>query len=124
MNLQDAIDYMENQRPPTGQSGGFVMEEEMLESDDKQPPEQFQNASADPTSRLIRTNDVRVLYFDSDLQVFEKPEGLFEDDDGVTCAPEIQSIEIPPDQLSQNSSNLIENLSEHHDISVSISFVW
>lgn len=50
---------MENQRPPTDQSGGFVMEEDMLESDEKQVPGLFQNASADPTSRLVKTNDVR-----------------------------------------------------------------
>lgn len=34
------------------------MEEDMLESDDRQLPELYQNASADPTSRLVKTNDV------------------------------------------------------------------
>uniref|UniRef100_A0A915EK25 VWFA domain-containing protein n=1 Tax=Ditylenchus dipsaci TaxID=166011 RepID=A0A915EK25_9BILA len=123
--LQDAMDFMETQQPrAVSSTGGFVMEEEMLESDKQPVPasakalafikdkqgqsseKDVQNASADPTSRLIKTNEV-----------FEKPEPIFDDaDDAVTYAPEIQSLEIPPDQLSENSLNLVENFSEHHEL--------
>jgi hypothetical protein len=42
---------------------------------------------------------------------------VFDDaDDNVTYAPEIQSVEIPPDQLSQSSLNLVENFSEHQEL--------
>lgn len=45
---------------------------------------------------------------------------MFDDaDDAVTYAPEIQTVEIPPDQMSQNSSNLIENISEQLDLAPS-----
>uniref|UniRef100_A0AC34FUC0 VWFA domain-containing protein n=1 Tax=Panagrolaimus sp. ES5 TaxID=591445 RepID=A0AC34FUC0_9BILA len=58
-----------------------------------------QNISADPTSKMIRTNEV-----------FTRPEPSFDDaDDAITSAPEIQSIEIPPDQMSENSSNIMDN---------------
>ncbi|KAI6242130.1 VWFA domain-containing protein [Aphelenchoides fujianensis] len=94
--LQDAIDYVDNQNRTA--SLGFVVEEDMLASE--KLPAQMQNASAEPTSRLIRTNDV-----------FEKPEPGFDDgDDAVTYAPEIQSEEVPPDQVSQASSNMIDQL--------------
>ncbi|KAI6242196.1 CRE-CPNA-1 protein [Aphelenchoides fujianensis] len=94
--LQDAIDYVDNQNRTA--SSGFVVEEDMLASE--KLPAQMQNASAEPTSRLIRTNDV-----------FEKPEPGFDDgDDAVTYAPEIQSEEVPPDQVSQASSNMIDQL--------------
>ena len=146
MFLQDAMDFMDNQASPApstagirtstlgsgptaGGGNGFIMEEEMLESDDKQPhmmeyskPLQLVTKedlkttpaanSAEPTSRQITTNEV-----------FEKPEilpAIFDDaDDAITYAPEIQSVEIPPDQLSQNSLNLIENFSEHQDLLMS-----
>lgn len=35
-------------------------------------------------------------------------EHLVDVDDTMTYAPEIQSIEIPPDQTSENSENLLE----------------
>jgi E3 ubiquitin-protein ligase RGLG len=137
--IQDAIEYIESQqqRPATSQSGGgggFIIEEDMLESDkmSPQPSKDFnnlpppfhdagpnlselekqlkspseaakhsnqQNASADPTSKMIRTNEI-----------FTRPEPSFDDaDDAITSAPEIQSIEIPPDQMSENSSNIMDN---------------
>ncbi|KAI6197544.1 VWFA domain-containing protein [Aphelenchoides besseyi] len=96
--LQDAIDYVDNQNR-NNSSSGFVMEEDMLGSSEKLPL-RMQNASADPTSRLVPTTDV-----------FEKPEPGFDDaDDAQTYAPEIQSLEVPPDEVSQASSNLIDNL--------------
>jgi hypothetical protein len=132
--IQDAIDYIEAQRPATSHSnnggggGGFIIEEDMLESDkiSPQPPKDFplgpnlselekqlkspseagkqqqisqQNISADPTSKMIQTNEI-----------FTRPEPSFDDaDDAITSAPEIQSIEIPPDQMSENSSNIMDN---------------
>ncbi|KAI1715833.1 copine domain-containing protein [Ditylenchus destructor] len=150
--LKDAMDFMDNREPPrrSGSSstgvgaGGFVMEEEMLESDKGQPPAaskikdqgpawrssgekagrdvpglvsdtQQQNASADPTSRLVRTNEV---FGKAEQAVTAGGEPSFDEeaDDAVTYAPEIQSVEIPPDQISESSLNLVENLeSEHHD---------
>lgn len=76
--LQDAIDFMDNQEIPTtkmctlGSSGpnggGFVMEEDMLESDKQAAnndaqfllKEEIKTAvnSAEPTSRQIKTNEV------------------------------------------------------------------
>lgn len=76
--LQDAIDFMDNQEIPTtkmstlGSSGpnggGFVMEEDMLESDKQATnndaqfllKEEIKTAvnSAEPTSRQIKTNEV------------------------------------------------------------------
>lgn len=44
----------------------------------------------------------------SRVQAFEKIEQIAELDDTMTYAPEIQSIEIPPDQASENSENLQE----------------
>ncbi|KAI1709999.1 copine domain-containing protein [Ditylenchus destructor] len=150
--LKDAMDFMENREPPrrSGSSstgvcaGGFVMEEEMLESDKGQPPAapkigdqgpgwrssdekaridvpglvsdtQQQNASADPTSRLVKTNEV---FGKAERAVTAGGEPSFDEeaDDAITYAPEIQSVEIPPDQISESSLNLVENLeSEHHD---------
>ncbi|CAK5013743.1 unnamed protein product [Meloidogyne enterolobii] len=172
--LQEAIDYMQQQeghlplreqqqqkqqkRISLRQSGEFVMEEEMLESEEipggppviihsrqKGTPVFGRKSSkeltdidknktamavlspsspqgllaesaggstpgADGTSKQIVTNEV-----------FDKPDPilLFEDgDDDVTHAPEIQSMEIPPDQLSQaDSLNLVdENFSEHQEL--------
>lgn len=42
------------------------------------------------------------------FKIFEKVEEPVEIDDAMTYAPEIQSIEIPPDQASINSENLLE----------------
>uniref|UniRef100_A0A914MHJ1 VWFA domain-containing protein n=1 Tax=Meloidogyne incognita TaxID=6306 RepID=A0A914MHJ1_MELIC len=172
--LQEAIDYMQQQeghlplreqqqqkqqkRISLRQSGEFVMEEEMLESEEipggppviihsrqkgtpvfgrkssKELTEIDKNKTAmavlspsspqgllaesaggstpgaDGTSKQIVTNEV-----------FDKPDPilLFEDgDDDITHAPEIQSMEIPPDQLSQaDSLNLVdENFSEHQEL--------
>uniref|UniRef100_A0A7E4ZQ28 VWFA domain-containing protein n=1 Tax=Panagrellus redivivus TaxID=6233 RepID=A0A7E4ZQ28_PANRE len=133
--LQDAIEYVEAtapegqhqqqqkpilQRQPlsSGSGGGFVIEEDMLESSGRhkavpapnlsdlekqlRPPS---GISQDRTSRLVKTNEI-----------FSKPEPSFDDaDDAITSAPEIQSIEIPPDQMSESSNYNIDNLSEHHD---------
>lgn len=145
--VQDAIEYIEAQRPPSqsgnGGNGGFVIEEDMLESDkhSPQPPPlkdipapnlselekqlkspseagkqlSQQNISADPTSRMIRTNEVGEDYRGGikarAFQVFTaRPDPSFDDaDDAITSAPEIQSIEIPPDQMSENSSNIMDN---------------
>lgn len=135
--LQDAIDFMEAQRPATSHSdGGFIVEEEMLESDKISPPvlrhnEQQQHQQGHQpnlselekqlkpiseggkstnvnTSRMIKTNEA-----------FEKPDFSFDDaDDAITSAPEIQSIEVPPDQISESSSNYIENIPDHHEYRV------
>ncbi|KAH7702278.1 CRE-CPNA-1 protein, partial [Aphelenchoides avenae] len=116
--LQDAIEYVDTHHETqaqthSGGTGGFIIEEEMLDSDKQQhkPQQQqvsdgqFARPSVDPTSRLVGTNEA-----------FDKPDTMFDDaDDAVTYAPEIQTVEIPPDQLSQNSSNLIENISEQLD---------
>ncbi|KAF7632552.1 VWFA domain-containing protein [Meloidogyne graminicola] len=178
--LQEAIDYMQQQenrlpqlrnqqqqkRISLRQSGEFVMEEEMLESEEiaagppviihskqkgtpflerKLTKEQLQQVEnnvvigglspsspqgllaesaggegstpgADGTSRQIATNEV-----------FDKPDALLlfddADDRDVTYAPEIQSMEIPPDQLSQaDSLNLVdENFSEQPELGMSTS---
>ncbi|VDM61352.1 unnamed protein product [Angiostrongylus costaricensis] len=42
----------------------------------------------------------------SSLKVFERVE--HDEHDDITYAPEIQSVEIPPDQMSENSDNLQE----------------
>uniref|UniRef100_A0A1I8AZZ5 VWFA domain-containing protein n=1 Tax=Meloidogyne hapla TaxID=6305 RepID=A0A1I8AZZ5_MELHA len=175
--LQEAIDYMQQQegrspqmrdqqqqkRISLRQSGEFVMEEEMLESEEipggppviihskqkgtpvfwrkstkeKMTEAEKNNAAmaalspsspqgllaesaggegstpGDGTSKQIATNE---------FQVFDKPDAilLFDDADDrdVTYAPEIQSMEVPPDQLSQaDSLNLVdENFSEHHEL--------
>ncbi|VDM83081.1 unnamed protein product [Strongylus vulgaris] len=41
------------------------------------------------------------------LQVFERVE--HDEHDDITYAPEIQSVEIPPDQMSENSDNYQES---------------
>lgn len=49
--------------------------------------------------------------------MYEKQEPGFDDaDDAVTYAPEIQSVEIPPDQLSQASSNFVDNFPDEHPV--------
>ncbi|VDK19086.1 unnamed protein product [Anisakis simplex] len=53
--------------------------------------------SGEATSELVHTNEE-----------FEKIEHIAELDDTMTYAPEIQSIEIPPDRSSENSENLQE----------------
>lgn len=42
------------------------------------------------------------------FKIFEKSEEMMEIDDAMTYAPEIQSIEIQPDEASVNSENLLE----------------
>ncbi|CAD5212533.1 unnamed protein product [Bursaphelenchus okinawaensis] len=94
--LQDAMEYVDTHKNYLPSTSGFVIEEDMLESDKQ--PYKTQNASADPTSRQVPTHEV-----------FEKHEMVFDDaDDAVTYAPEIQSVEIPPDQISQASSQFAE----------------
>ncbi|CAD5216922.1 unnamed protein product [Bursaphelenchus xylophilus] len=94
--LQDAMEYVDTHKNYLPSTSGFVIEEDMLESD-KQPI-RTRNASADPTSRQVPTNEA-----------FDKHEMVFDDaDDAVTYAPEIQSVEIPPDQISQASSQFAE----------------
>ncbi|VDN02896.1 unnamed protein product [Thelazia callipaeda] len=51
------------------------------------------------------TEQFQLKYF---LKVFEKVEELIGIDDSMTYAPEIQSIEISPDEASINSENLLE----------------
>ncbi|MFH4976694.1 hypothetical protein AB6A40_003403 [Gnathostoma spinigerum] len=111
--LQDAMEYNSLQRPSETLSG-FVVEEDMLTSDRKSdvyrstggpassghhvPPSRPPPPAAlstDATSNMVKTNEA-----------FEKLEQLPELDDMMTYAPEIQSIEIPPDQVSQNSLEL------------------
>lgn len=51
---------------------------------------------------------------------------IFDDaDDAITYAPEIQSVEIPPDQLSENenSLNLVEVFSEHYETPINTKFI-
>ncbi|VDL73287.1 unnamed protein product [Nippostrongylus brasiliensis] len=134
MYVSDALEYLGNQQPPPPQSGAFVIEEEMLSSHGSQRrpeasyvcvyfPSHFHfirlilyehdnehdladsNAlprlpSGDPTSHQVKTAET------SDLQVFERIE--HDEHDDITYAPEIQSVEIPPDQMSENSENLQE----------------
>ncbi|VDK30057.1 unnamed protein product [Gongylonema pulchrum] len=101
MYVQDAIEYVAAYEPRPETSTGFIVEEDMLDSVARsesaaaaalQPP-----VSAEATSEMIGTNEV-----------FEKLEEPMEPDDAMTYAPEIQSIEIPPDQASINSENLLE----------------
>ncbi|GMR35293.1 hypothetical protein PMAYCL1PPCAC_05488, partial [Pristionchus mayeri] len=86
--FQDAIDYMHAQQQPgkeaqQPQATGFIMEEEMLSSHGENLPRQ---KSADGTSKYVKTNEV-----------FERLDPQ-DDHDDMTYAPEIQSVEIPPDQ--------------------------
>uniref|UniRef100_A0AC35TXN7 VWFA domain-containing protein n=1 Tax=Rhabditophanes sp. KR3021 TaxID=114890 RepID=A0AC35TXN7_9BILA len=108
--LQDAIEYMETQDKHKeyyengGRQPDFVMEEKMIEEDipivkmraDKKV------SSPDATNKLVKTNDA-----------FEKIEVCIDEvDDTITYAPEIQSLEIPPDQLSITSEHVTDNLNE------------
>uniref|UniRef100_A0A0K0FHP7 VWFA domain-containing protein n=1 Tax=Strongyloides venezuelensis TaxID=75913 RepID=A0A0K0FHP7_STRVS len=100
--LQDAIDYVETQKSQP-QKNNFIIEEDMLE---KVPNNEFKhiieasnNLTHDATSNIVKTNDV-----------FEKVDiCLDEIDDTITYAPEIQSLEIPPDQLSLASEHVTDN---------------
>uniref|UniRef100_A0A1I8AX48 VWFA domain-containing protein n=1 Tax=Steinernema glaseri TaxID=37863 RepID=A0A1I8AX48_9BILA len=96
MYIHDAIEYVNNQANvgAPAQPAAFVIEEEMLDSDRGKP----RLLSNDRTSQMVRTADV-----------FDKMEHqLDEVDDTMTYAPEIQSVEIPPDQMSENSENLLD----------------
>ncbi|WKX95733.1 hypothetical protein Q1695_012300 [Nippostrongylus brasiliensis] len=97
MYVSDALEYLGNQQPPPPQSGAFVIEEEMLSSHGSQRrPEALPRLpSGDPTSHQVKT-----------AEVFERIE--HDEHDDITYAPEIQSVEIPPDQMSENSENLQE----------------
>jgi hypothetical protein len=53
------MEYVDNQQANKTESG-FVMEEDMLSSSDKLPLK-MQNASADPTSRMVPTNEVKIV---------------------------------------------------------------
>lgn len=44
--------------------------------------------------------------YHKNFKVFERIE--HDEHDDITYAPEIQSVEIPPDQMSENSENLQE----------------
>ncbi|CAI4221473.1 unnamed protein product [Auanema sp. JU1783] len=98
MYIQDALEYLGNQNVPNAASG-FVMEEDMLSSphDSKRISLnlQMKPTSGDPTSQMVKT-----------MEVFERVEQ--DEHDDMTYAPEIQSVEIPPDQMSENSDNLQE----------------
>ncbi|KAJ1358066.1 hypothetical protein KIN20_016373 [Parelaphostrongylus tenuis] len=96
MFVADAIEYLGNQQC-LSPSGAFVMEEDMLSSQtsQKQPRPKGQLPSGDPTSHQVKT-----------MEVFERVE--HDEHDDITYAPEIQSLEIPPDQMSENSDNLQE----------------
>ncbi|KAK0395006.1 hypothetical protein QR680_001058 [Steinernema hermaphroditum] len=96
MYIHDAIEYVNNQANvgASAQPAAFVIEEDMLDSDRGKP----RLLSNDRTSQMVRTADV-----------FDKMEHqLDEVDDTMTYAPEIQSVEIPPDQMSENSENLLD----------------
>ncbi|VIO94488.1 Copine family protein [Brugia malayi] len=98
MYIQDAIEYVASEIRPEVPSG-FIVEEEMLNNTGGNgsvigaPTVQQLPASAEATSQMFRTNEV------------EEP---VEIDDAMTYAPEIQSIEIPPDEASVNSENLLD----------------
>ncbi|PAV82683.1 hypothetical protein WR25_23489 isoform E [Diploscapter pachys] len=106
MFIQDALEYLGNQQQnkrASGTSGQtFVMEEEMLSSQGNsskrplQPQQQrLMSGGADPTTQMVKTTDA-----------FDRIE--HDEHDDMTYAPEIQSVEIPPDQLSEGSDNLQE----------------
>ncbi|ULU03986.1 hypothetical protein L3Y34_017052 [Caenorhabditis briggsae] len=94
--VQDAMEYIGQQNQPDK----FIMEEEMLSAHEllqqknkrKLAPK---NPSFEATSRQVKTNDV-----------FERVE--HDEHDDMTYAPEIQSVEIPPDQMSETSENMID----------------
>ncbi|CAJ0581337.1 unnamed protein product, partial [Mesorhabditis spiculigera] len=107
MFVDDAIEYLANQKnqqqaqqkqrnQSPNNASGFVMEEDMLSSqgDNRQRQQPFIRvpSAAEATSAMIKTNDV-----------FDKME--HDDHDDMTYAPEIQSVEIPPDQMSESSEN-------------------
>ncbi|CAJ0605367.1 unnamed protein product [Cylicocyclus nassatus] len=97
MYVADAIEYLGNQESVPS-AGAFVIEEEMLSSQGsmKRPQQQqIRLPSGDPTSRQFKT-----------MEVFDRVE--HDEHDDITYAPEIQSVEIPPDQMSENSDNLQE----------------
>ncbi|KAK5966270.1 VWFA domain-containing protein [Trichostrongylus colubriformis] len=96
MYVSDALEYLGNQQAHSP-TGAFVMEEDMLSShgSQKRPEQYVRLPSGDPTSHQIKT-----------MEVFERVE--HDDHDDITYAPEIQSVEIPPDQMSENSENLQE----------------
>ncbi|CAI5440986.1 unnamed protein product [Caenorhabditis angaria] len=91
--VQDAIEYLGGQQKPAP----FVMEEDMLRSHEepKQQKSLRKMPSGEATSRQVRTNDV-----------FERVE--HDEHDDMTYAPEIQSVMIPPDQMSETSENMID----------------
>ncbi|EFP09001.1 CRE-CPNA-1 protein [Caenorhabditis remanei] len=96
--VQDALEYIGHQQNPD--KGQFVMEEEMLSSHEPalesgKKKLSAKNPSFEATSRQVRTNDV-----------FERVET--DEHDDMTYAPEIQSVEIPPDQMSETSENMID----------------
>uniref|UniRef100_A0A1I8ES78 VWFA domain-containing protein n=1 Tax=Wuchereria bancrofti TaxID=6293 RepID=A0A1I8ES78_WUCBA len=102
MYIQDAIEYVASEIRPEVPSG-FIVEEEMLNNTGGNgsvigaPTVQQLPASPEATSQMFRTNEI-----------FEKVEEPVEIDDAMTYAPEIQSIEIPPDEASVNSENLLD----------------
>ncbi|GMS83174.1 hypothetical protein PENTCL1PPCAC_5349, partial [Pristionchus entomophagus] len=100
--FQDALNYMHAQKQPSKdaqpqQATGFIMEEEMLSSHGENAPRRLEK-SADGTSKLVKTNEI-----------FERLD-VHDDHDDMTYAPEIQSVEIPPDQLSETSELPHEDL--------------
>ncbi|CAG9532163.1 unnamed protein product [Cercopithifilaria johnstoni] len=100
--IQDAIDYVASEIRSEA-PGGFIVEEDMLNNTNESgniigaPNLQQLPASPEATSRMFKTNEI-----------FEKVEESAEIDDAMTYAPEIQSIEIQPDEASVNSENLLE----------------
>ncbi|CEF60236.1 von Willebrand factor, type A domain and Copine domain-containing protein [Strongyloides ratti] len=97
--LQDAIDYVETQQQQPINSN-FVLEEDMLEKN-----------SNELNNKLENTDNVVNGGISED--VFEKIEICIDEvDDTITYAPEIQSVEIPPDQLSQASEHVTDNINE------------
>ncbi|PIC43692.1 hypothetical protein B9Z55_004334 [Caenorhabditis nigoni] len=94
--VQDAMEYIGHQNQPDK----FIMEEEMLSAHEPLQQENKRklapkNPSFEATSRQVKTNDV-----------FERVE--HDEHDDMTYAPEIQSVEIPPDQMSETSENMID----------------
>uniref|UniRef100_A0A0R3RVK7 VWFA domain-containing protein n=1 Tax=Elaeophora elaphi TaxID=1147741 RepID=A0A0R3RVK7_9BILA len=99
MYIQDAIEYVASEIRHEAPSG-FIVEEEILDNvarGGNVTNLQQLTASSETTSQMFRTNEI-----------FEKVEEPAEIDDAMTYAPEIQSIEIPPDEASVNSENLLE----------------
>uniref|UniRef100_A0A1I7TYZ7 VWFA domain-containing protein n=1 Tax=Caenorhabditis tropicalis TaxID=1561998 RepID=A0A1I7TYZ7_9PELO len=98
--VQDALEYIDHHE--SVEKPQFIMEEEMLSSHEpanlansEKKKLAAKNTSFEATSRQVKTNDV-----------FEKVEN--DDHDDMTYAPEIQSVEIPPDQMSETSENMID----------------